>query len=164
VTRAARILATASVAFVALAVGCGGSDKAGAPPATPAFAPSEYPEATPGQPPPPPPSAETPAAAGGSTGGQVQAALVQARAELDEADRELQTSAGDCAAACRALASMERAAGRLCSLAVEPDDRRRCDDARRKVREARDRVRQTCNTCPGGPSLDPNAPIPSTSP
>lgn len=90
------------------------------------------------------------------------AALALRDFELGE--RELQTAAGDCATACRALASMERATSQLCSIAELPDDRRRCDDARRRLLAARDRVRGTCSACAGGPSLDREAPVPTVTP
>jgi hypothetical protein len=76
------------------------------------------------------------------------AARVTARAELDRAQRDLEAAASDCEAACRALASMERATSHLCSLADEDADRRRCDDARGRLAEARKRVRGACGTCP----------------
>jgi len=56
---------------------------------------------------------------------------------------------------------MERAAGHLCDLASTPQDRALCDDAKQKVLSARERVRSTCGGCPGGPSVDRDAPIPS---
>jgi hypothetical protein len=90
------------------------------------------------------------------------AARSNATEELRRAQRDLEASASDCAAACRALASMERATVHLCDLADQPDDRARCDDAKAKLRDARDRVKRTCSSCPGGPSVDRNGPIPST--
>jgi hypothetical protein len=90
-----------------------------------------------------------------------EAALRTARAEVDQARRDLETSMSDCTAACRALGSMERATGHLCDLATERDDRARCEDAKTAVQRARDRIRASCTSCPGGPSLDKTAPIPS---
>jgi hypothetical protein len=81
---------------------------------------------------------------------------------LDHAEADLRSASSDCASACRALASMERATGELCSLTGEGDDASRCEDARRRLLGARDRVKQSCGGCPGGPSVDRNAPIPST--
>ena len=101
---------------------------------------------------------ETPAQGG------VRAAARKANADFDRAERELATSAGDCAAACRALASMERATLHLCDLAISDGDRARCDDAKARVLAARDRVRSTCGACSGGPSLERTAPIPSPTP
>jgi hypothetical protein len=103
----------------------------------------------------PPPAPSTPPDAPR----EVQRAI--ARAELERATLELQASANDCAQACRALASMERATAHLCALADQSDDQRRCDDATRRLREARDRVRVSCGSCPGGPSVDPGAPVPA---
>ena len=89
-----------------------------------------------------------PTATGGSENTTIRA---RARADLDRAERELEASTGDCAAACRALGSMERATRHLCDLvASSPEDAPRCDDAQRKVRAARDNVRSTCGVCPGG--------------
>ncbi len=78
--------------------------------------------------------------------------------EIDTAWQRLELSGSDCTLACRALASMERATGRLCSM---PDEPARCDDAKSRVRGARGRVRQACGSCPGGPSVDDRAPIPT---
>jgi len=117
--------------------------------ATPAPAPA---------PAPPPPAA---AAAPTASGIAPHVALQRARAEIDAAQRALETSAGDCTAACRALGSMDRATGHLCDLASDADDRRRCDDAKTRVLAARERVKTTCGSCPGGPSVERTAPIPS---
>jgi hypothetical protein len=174
---ARRFVTAACVAFVAVA--CGGAAKeAAAPPASPAH-----------DPPAPPPPADaasasttpatasapaTPGAGGapapvapGATSGAAsrrEAAIQQARGEIDRAVRELDVSAGDCRAACRALASMDRAAGHLCSLTTQEQTERdgRCDDAKRSVFRAREKVKTTCGSCPGGPSVDKNAPVPST--
>ncbi len=54
----------------------------------------------------------------------------------------LQLSTG-CAVACPALASMERAADRICALDPGP----RCASARAKVRDAAQRVEQACGPC-----------------
>jgi hypothetical protein len=89
-------------------------------------------------------------------------ALRAARGEVDQAQRDLEASMSDCAAACRALGSMERATGHLCDLATEHDDRRRCEDAKTAVLRAREKIRAACGSCPnGGPSLEKTAPIPS---
>jgi hypothetical protein len=158
--------------FLALIIsGCGGAAKYDQAPQTPAAEPPGQPSgasgaATPpsGQPPPPPPApvaSPTDASAATTDKERPKAALGRARNELDVAERELQASAGDCANACRALGSMERATGRLCDLASSTEDRQRCEDAKTKVLAARDRVRSTCGACPGGPSLERSAPIPS---
>ncbi len=77
--------------------------------------------------------------------------------EFDTAERELAVAAGDCRNACRALGSMDRAAGRICTLAQEKN---RCDEATGKVRDARDKVKNSCGMCPDV-STDRNAPVPS---
>jgi len=99
----------------------------------------EQPSLSPPPPPPPPPPADVPTEPG--------SARIAARAELDRARRDLESAASDCESACRALASMERATSHLCSLAEEPDDRRRCDDARLRLTAARGRVRAACGGC-----------------
>jgi hypothetical protein len=86
---------------------------------------------------------------------------IEVTIEYDRAARELEAAMSDCSSACRALASLERATVRLCDLAEQPDDVQRCEDAKKKLRSARDRVRTTCTSCPGGPSVDRDAPIPS---
>ena len=66
-----------------------------------------------------------------------------ARSELDRAESQVNASVGDCATACRALASMERAAEHLCAL----DGGRECDHARERLAAARERVRASCGGC-----------------
>ncbi len=81
-----------------------------------------------------------------STAGQRPAPtpeIAGARGELDRAERQLSSSLGDCAAACRALASMERAADHLCAL----DAGAECSRARERVEAARERVRTSCGGC-----------------
>ncbi len=83
-----------------------------------------------------------------------------ARRERDQAQRELDVSAADCSSACRALASLERATSRLCELVLSPPDEQECTSQKSTVTRARERVRATCGTCPGGrPSLEPGAPL-----
>lgn len=82
--------------------------------------------------------------------------------DLDASQRELDVAAGDCHNACRALGSMDRAAGHLCALVQGDEDTRRCEDAKTRVYSARSRVKNTCGTCEGGPSVERNDPIPST--
>lgn len=52
---------------------------------------------------------------------------------------------GRCARACKALASMQRAANRLCELTGEGDDR--CTDVRARVAAARAVVAKSCKRC-----------------
>lgn len=131
-------------------------------PAQPGYAPA-----------PPPPTATgtaasepsstpaTPARPGGAAGSRA-VALQQASSDIDAAQRELDVSGGDCRHACRALGSMDRAAGRVCSLTREDDTHDRCEDAKRRLYGARDRVRSTCGACPDGqPAVERNAPVPS---
>jgi hypothetical protein len=118
------------------------------------------PAATPATATPPPPSSISPSTTPSSSNEGLREAIARAKGDIDRADRELQTAAGDCATACRALASMERATSHLCRIAGAADDRDRCDEAKTKVLLARDRVRTTCGSCPGGPTLERSAPIP----
>jgi hypothetical protein len=155
----------------ALAVGCAGAAAERVPAAAPVVAePSAdkaeavtvvAPAAAAPAPAPPPVGVTTdtvvPAARSegrGGTGGD----LSFARSDLANALRQLQSSAGDCTTACRALGSMERATAHLCALSSSSD----CQDAKSKVLSGRDRVRASCGECPGGPSLDKSAPIPSS--
>jgi len=127
-----------------------------APPATPAGAPAPPAEAGPAQsaypqggyPAQPGYAAPPPSAA---TGAPDQGDLAQrraaARAELQRAQSDLEAAATDCAAACRALSSMERATQHLCTLVADPDDQKRCDDAQHRLAAARERVRSSCGTC-----------------
>lgn len=76
---------------------------------------------------------------------------------LESSKREIETAGAQCKDACRALGSMDRAAGRICGM--EPGDR--CDDAKQKLYSARDRVRSSCGKCDDGTATDRNAPVPS---
>ena len=73
----------------------------------------------------------------------------RARAQLWDARRKLDVATGqrDCANACRALDSMERALGQLCDLARSAEERRTCGSAEDQVRSARERVRSACGDC-----------------
>ncbi|HEU4404943.1 MAG TPA: hypothetical protein VFS43_06585 [Polyangiaceae bacterium] len=80
--------------------------------------------------------------------------------EFERFDREVALSTGDCATACRALGSLERAAKRVCEGAAQLGEGGRCGEATKRLREARGRVRAACTRCAGGPSTDPDAPAP----
>lgn len=84
--------------------------------------------------------------------GVAAAQPVEGAAALDELVVELGVKkaqlahgleASNCAAACEALASMQRAADRICELEPGP----RCDAAKRDVDEARQRVSAACPEC-----------------
>lgn len=113
---------------------------------------------------PPPPSSQpsTPTAGGpfAPAPRNRAAALNQASTDIEASQRELDVAGGDCRNACRALGSMDRAAGRLCGLAQSSEEIHRCDDVKTRVYAARDKVRNTCGSCPDV-SVDRNAPIPS---
>lgn len=129
------------------------------PPPGGAVAPAEQAQAS--APPPPPQAAPAQPGAFGAGPDTRGVAIAQASRDLEAARRELDVAAGDCRNACRALGSMDRAAGRLCGMSQAPDEARRCEDAKRTLLSARDRVRATCGECPGGPSVERDAPVPS---
>lgn len=167
------------IAWAALLAACAASRKSGervgspeyggAPSQQPQQAPAGYPMAvlpstgSTASPPPPPPSqpgqpgTSPPSPAGGDALRQMQSAIN----EVERSQRELDVAAGDCRNACRALGSMDRAAGRLCGLTQGDPETRRCDDAKQRVYSARERVKTTCGQCQGGPSVERTAPIPS---
>ncbi|XYI03334.1 PASTA domain-containing protein [Sorangium sp. So ce1128] len=93
--------------------------------------PAAQPPATAPAPPPAPDSAPRATAAGRERPSK--------KAEAD------QVSAAPCETACRALASMSRAAQHLCGLAGDADQR--CDAARTRVKSATDRVEAQCPRC-----------------
>ena len=150
-------------------VACGGAQKSAAPKAAaspeeratggaparaaapPPMQPPQYPSATASRPTEPGAFAPAPSPA---------VAMAQASNEVETSQRELDVAGGDCHNACRALGSMDRAAGRLCSLAQSNEEVRRCGDARNRLYSARDKVRSTCGSCPDV-SVDRSAPIPS---
>jgi hypothetical protein len=108
------------------------SEKAPGPPAAaPAPPPSEFAQKAPG------------AADPHSPAGRARVRLVEARREL-----EIATSERDCARACRALESMERAAQQVCELARSPEERSECTSANQQVDRARDKLQNACGGCP----------------
>jgi hypothetical protein len=93
---------------------------------------------------PAPPFAEAPGAADPhSPAGRARVRLSEARREL-----EIATSERDCARACRALESMERAAQQVCELARSPEERSECTSATQQVDKARGKVQSACGECP----------------
>ena len=68
--------------------------------------------------------------------------------ELDAAATQL-GAASDCAAMCKALASMRKAADHLCALTKDggDDEKKRCDGAKEKVAAAETKVKTTCGGC-----------------
>ncbi len=96
---------------------------------------------------PPPPRAASPSRPEASDSTPVQAPRATAAgaerpAKKAEAER---MTATPCETACRALASMNRAAQHLCGLAGDADPR--CDAARTRVNGATDRVASRCPRC-----------------
>lgn len=131
------------------------------PPPPPAPAPSPRTEAAPTTP--STSSTSRPAQPNGGAAGTApnrSMARESASREVVSSQRELDVAGSDCRNACRALGSMDRAAGRLCELSRD-DEPQRCEDAKNRVYSARDRVRTTCGTCADGTTVDRAAPIPS---
>jgi hypothetical protein len=163
--KARRALCFAWVAIMTagLASACGGPQKSAN---APAGAPRE--ESVPGATTPTTLSAPTSTAYG--TGAPVPPSTAPqfaprpadvAWSNLVQGEQQLDAAASDCANACRALGSMDRATGQLCSASGASEDQARCDDAKGRLLRARDRVRGSCGGCPGGPTVDHDAPIPS---
>ncbi len=63
---------------------------------------------------------------------------------LNRAQAQVEASLGDCATACRALASMESAASHICQLDTTGSD---CASANQRVSAARARVQHACGGC-----------------
>lgn len=88
-------------------------------------------------------------AAGSATSGSKSSApadwytLPAARADWQKNEHDFDLAASDCTLACKALASLERAADHLCAVA-EPDE---CTDARARVDRARRAVQTQCGGC-----------------
>jgi len=80
-----------------------------------------------------------------ASSGAIAPADPEAMADFDEADRTLAAAAGDCGAACNALAAMTDARIRLCSPRTDA-----CDDAERREGDAKRNVLATCGACGGG--------------
>jgi hypothetical protein len=86
------------------------------------------------------------AAAPHTPGGTARNRFVQARRELDIA-----TTERDCARACRALESMERASRQVCELARSQEDRQACESTKEQVDQARTKVQNACGGCSAKP-------------
>jgi len=78
-----------------------------------------------------------------TTDGDTRMKMSAARGELDRAESQVSAAMSDCAQACRALESMERAAEHLCAL----DGGSECGRARERLEAARQRVRASCGGC-----------------
>jgi hypothetical protein len=74
-----------------------------------------------------------------------------AQAKFEESAQIFTAAGTDCSKMCKALASMERAAGHLCDLVKTgvAADKKKCTDAKARVDHARDRVMSTCGGCDG---------------
>jgi len=79
----------------------------------------------------------------GTTSETPPATIGAARSELSAREHDFEMAGSDCEKACKALASLERAANHLCMLS-EPDE---CADARARVDRARRAVTAQCGGC-----------------
>lgn len=95
-------------------------------------APAAPPAAAEAPPPPPAPEAQAPV-------------TMSAPEQASEAEEQDRAATDPCAVACKALASMERAATYLCDLAGDTDAR--CTNARARVHGAGERVHAACPAC-----------------
>lgn len=103
----------------------------------------------------PPPAAPAPVAEPSARSATIDGAdprggYARARVQLSESRRRLDVAATqrDCANACRALDSMERAAGQLCELAQSSEERDTCQSAEDQLGSARQKVKSACGVCP----------------
>src|ERR1700690_4451415 len=85
----------------------------------------------------------TPSNSGGGGGATEPPQIGAARAELEQRSRDVERAGSDCQTACKALASLERAANHLC-LVSEPEE---CSDARVRVDRARRAIDTQCGGC-----------------
>lgn len=66
---------------------------------------------------------------------------------FSDAESAFEAAGNDCAQMCKALTSMTNATDRLCELAKENGDSKRCDDAKQKLDGAKAKVKSTCGGC-----------------
>ena len=88
--------------------------------------------------------AEPPAEPIGPSDLPAEVALKEAQSDFDRAESELSSAGRDCALACKALGSMQRATERICSLSPETAADGRCRRARERLGAAQGRVQRGC--------------------
>ena len=88
-------------------------------------------------------SSESKSAAPAGSGSEEWKTIGAARSDFQARERDVELAASDCQAACKALASLERAANHLCAVS-EPDE---CTDARARVDRAKRAVTSQCGGC-----------------
>lgn len=128
-----------------------------APPTTPTDGDPTAPQPRPNVPGTATGAAQPPAPVPPPSAGGLDSRRSWALATLGDSEHQIEASIKECATACKALASMERAAKTLCDLGA-PDE---CSRAKARVDAAREKVKKSCGSCPNGPSVVPGAPIPS---
>ncbi|WP_437291613.1 hypothetical protein [Sorangium sp. So ce406] len=101
--------------------------------------------ASPAAPPPAPATSPSPAPSPPTASDSAPRATAAGAARPSKKAEPEQVTATPCETACRALASMDRAAQHLCGLAGDADQR--CDAARTRVKNATDRVGAQCPRC-----------------
>lgn len=140
-----------TVLAVLALMGCAADRKAAQAPAkSPPAESAQADSAPPSSPPPPPP----PVSADAFDHRDAEATLALSKNEIELAGT-------NCEMACRALGSMDRAAGHLCAISSgrAEDDTRRCADSKEAVYTARGRVKKTCGMCPDT-SVERTDPVP----
>ncbi|WP_434048190.1 MULTISPECIES: hypothetical protein [Sorangium] len=101
--------------------------------------------APPAAPPPAPATSPSPAPSPPTASDSAPRATAAGAARPSKKAEPEHVTAAPCETACRALASMDRAAQHLCGLAGDADQR--CDAARTRVKSATDRVEARCPRC-----------------
>jgi hypothetical protein len=95
-----------------------------------------------------PPSHEAPTMVPGSETKEEPALdYGSAQAKFNEAESAFAAAGNDCAQLCKALSSMTRATERLCELAKDNGDDKRCTDATSRLESARAKVKSSCGGC-----------------
>lgn len=88
-------------------------------------------------------SSTTPSGTGGESHPSEWYQIGAARTDLQQSEHALDTAMSDCEAACKALASLERAVNHICAVA----DADECNDARMRALRAQKAVNAQCGGC-----------------
>jgi hypothetical protein len=94
-----------------------------------------------------PPSKESTMEVPGDGDKKKKLTVEDSQASFNDAESALAAAGNDCALLCKALSSMSSATDRLCELAKENGDSKRCDDAKTKLDAAKAKVKSTCGGC-----------------
>jgi hypothetical protein len=146
--RRERLSARSIAIALLLGVGCGGASKSGGASSPPAPSPSTSATPTDDASSKVIESDSADEAKPGAEGAMLTAPAAQ-RA-FDTASAAIEAAGGSCETMCKALASMQRAADRLCEIAAsDVGESKRCEDARARVESARKKVTTQCGGCGG---------------